>query len=92
MKRLLLTLLILMTFASVAMAGGHTDKADPKVAETVESDIQQIIKLPARLAVAAWIALSPAQRQEILHYITPQERAVILDDFESILKIDGLKP
>jgi hypothetical protein len=74
------------------MAGGHIDKVtDVKVAETVESDIQQIIQLPAGLAVAAWIALSPAQRQEILHYSTPQERAVIRDDFELILKVEGPK-
>ena len=81
-------LLILMTLASVA-AG---DDTDPKVRDAVERDIQQIIELPARLAVAAWIALSPEQRQEILRYSTSYERAVIRDDFELILKLDGLKP
>jgi hypothetical protein len=82
-------LLALMVLASVAMGAGHTDKVSEAVDEVA---IQQIIQLPARLAVAAWIALSPAQRQEIIRYSTPQERATILDDFELILKIDGLKP
>ena len=80
--------MLIASLASTTVAGGHTDK----VPETVEADIQQIIKLPPRLAVAAWIALSPEQCQEIIHYITPQERAAILDDFELILRIDGLKP
>jgi hypothetical protein len=88
MKKMLLILMLIAGLANAAIAGGHTDK----VPETVEADIQQIIKLPARLAVAAWMALSPAQRQEIVHYITPQERAVLVEDFESTLKIDGLKP
>jgi hypothetical protein len=90
-------LLILMTLASVAMAGGHTDKTgatitDAQVREVVEAEFEQIIQLEARLAVAAWIALSPDQRQQIIHYTTPQEQAVLVRDFEYILKIDGLKP
>jgi hypothetical protein len=84
-------LLILLTLASVAMAGGHTDKVPELAAADNEAEIQQIIKLPARLAVAAWIALSPEQRQEILHYSTPQERSAIRQDFELILDVDGLK-
>jgi hypothetical protein len=81
-------LLILMVLASVAMAGGHTDK----LPEVVEHDIQQIISLPPRLAVAAWMALSPEQRQDMIHFSTSGERDLILEDFESVLKIDGLKP
>ncbi len=91
-------LLVLMVLASVAMAGGHTDKiadakiSDAKMREIVEDEFQQIIRLQPRLAVAAWIALDPDQRQQILHYATPQEQAVIVRDFEYILKSDGLKP
>jgi hypothetical protein len=83
--------LALMVLASTAMARGHTDKVPELAAADNEVEIQQIIKLPARLAVAAWIALSPEQRQEMLHYSTPQERAAIREDFELILDVDGLK-
>jgi hypothetical protein len=85
------TIFTLMVLASAAMAGGHTDKVPELAAADTEAEIQQIIKLPPRLVVAAWIALSPAQRQEILHYSTPQERAAIREDFEFILDLDGLK-
>jgi hypothetical protein len=88
MRKVLFTILASVSTAALLHAKGHTDK----VAETVEADIQQIVNLPARLAIAAWMALSPAQREEILEYITPQQRAVLVDDFESILKVDRLKP
>ena len=95
MKRLLL---ILMVFASVAMAGGHTGKIndpgiiDAKLREIIQAEFGGILQLQPRLAVAAWIALDPDQRQQILHYSTPQERAVMVRYFEYILKTDGLKP
>jgi hypothetical protein len=76
-----------MVLASVAMAGGHTDK----IPEVAEQDIQQIIHLPPRLAVAGWMALSPNQREEMIHYSTTGERGLILDYFEFIITIDGLR-
>jgi hypothetical protein len=90
-------ILILMTLATMAMARGHDERSTAKISdaqlrEVVEVEFEQIIALQPRLAVAAWIALDPSQRQQILHYTTPQEQAVIVRDFEYILKIDGLKP
>ena len=77
-----------MVTASAALAGGHTDK----VPEAVEADWQQIISLPAREAVGAWMALSPEQRAEMIHYSRADERFIILQDFETVLEVDGLKP